>query len=181
MGLDITYGAKAKKIDCVFDASGEPIDPVTREEIGGRWYRACINPDFPGRADELDDDAIYEFDGEVGRFRAGSYGGYNVWRDELARLAGYPETRYRSDYSDRDELRYDAGAWEATEGPFWELINFADNEGDIGAAVSAKLAKDFADFQSKADSWGDEYWRERYANWRKAFETAADGGFVIFH
>lgn len=32
-----------------------------------------------------------------------------------------------------------------------------------------------------ADAWGDEYWRERYAYWRQAFEMAADGGAVDFH
>ena len=57
--------------------------------------------------------------------------------NELATLAGY---------AGADD------AWERTDGPFWELINFSDCEGVIGPKTSAKLAGDFAAFQEKADA-----------------------------
>lgn len=67
------------------------------------------------------------------------------------------------------------------EGPFWELISFSDCDGIIGPLVSAKLAQDFGDFQPAADDHPDQHFRDMYARWRTAFETAADTGFVDFH
>lgn len=177
MGLDITSYRKLKKIECVFDEDGEPIDPTTRYPLDYS-LRAYINQDFPGRADDIEHKGVYEARESFG-FRAGSYGGYNSWRDSLAELAGYQPAPYTI-YGNTAQ-RHDAGAWAAESGPFWELINFSDCEGIIGAAVSAKLAADFATFQEKANAHADEWFRAKYADWRKAFEMAADGGAVHFH
>lgn len=49
MGLDVVAYKRIKKIDAVFDADGEPINPVTRESIDYD-LRAYLNDDFPGRA-----------------------------------------------------------------------------------------------------------------------------------
>jgi hypothetical protein len=177
MGLDITAYRKITKIDAVFDADGEPIDPATREPIDYDM-RAYVNDDFPGRADEIEDRAIYKAEDSMG-FRAGSYGGYNGWRNSLAKLAGYPLGQYEQ--YDRKWDSYCVACWEGKEGPFSELIHFSDCEGVIGASVAAKLAKDFADFQEAADGVDDDYFILKYAEWRKAFEMAADGGAVSFH
>jgi len=177
MGLYITAYRKLTKIDAVFDADGEPIDPKTRESIDYDFH-AYLNPDFHGRADDIEDRAIYSAQDSF-RLRAGSYGGYNRWREQLAKVAGYPATDYEQ-YG-RTTKRHDAGAWDADSGPFWELINFSDCEGVIGSAVSAKLAKDFAEFQQAADLVEDEYFRSKYSEWREAFEMASDAGAVHFH
>lgn len=176
MGLDITAHRKMQKIDCVFDADGEPIDLTTREgvEYDSRPY---VNPDFPGRQGRIEDRAVYKSDEDF-RFRAGSYSGYNCWRDDLAKMAGWPLGSYEQ-YG-REWSSHAASAWAASEGPFLELIWFSDCEGVIGAEVSAKLAKDFAEYQSKADAHPEEYFRAKYAEWRKAFEMASDDGAVIF-
>lgn len=176
MGLDITYYRNLAKLDCVFDADGEPIDAGTRQPLEDA-HRLYLNPDFPKQADGID--GMYSGEAVEG-FRAGSYSGYNQWREQLAELAGYPATDH--DSYGRTRKRHDAGAWAAESGPFHELIHFSDCEGTIGPETSAKLAKDFADFQQRADSFGDDYWREKYAAWRKAFETAArENGAVSFH
>jgi len=175
MSLDITAYRQIKAIDCVFDEDGEPIDPTTREEIDYD-FRAYINSDFPGRADDVRGGAIYSSQDSTG-FRIG-YGGYNHWRNELARIAGFPETDFERYGS--VEKRHDAGAWAATEGPFWELILFSDCEGVIGSAVAKKLAADFVQYQEQADK-EDEHFRNWYATWREAFDMAADGGAVSFH
>jgi hypothetical protein len=99
---------------------------------------------------------------ETHRFRAGSYGGYNDWRADLQKQFN-PE---------RDP-----------DGPFYELIWFADNEGDIGPEAAADLLKDF---EQHADAYAPDgdilgYWCENYANWTRAFRLAADGGLVDFH
>jgi len=171
MGLDITYYSNLKKIDCAFDDDGEPIGVID-------YFQAYVNPDFPGRADEIENKAVYSYDESDG-FRAGSYSGYNAWRESLAKLAGYPEI-------DTEKIgipckRHDAGAWKAASGPFWEMIYFSDCEGVIGAAVSAKLADDFAKFQPLADSHPEEWFRNLYAQWFTAFNVASNSGAVSFH
>lgn len=57
----------------------------------------------------------------------------------------------------------------------------SDCEGVIGPEVSAKLVKDFADFDERAKTRGGKYFYALYCDWRKAFEMAADGGAVSFH
>lgn len=169
MGLDITAHRQIKKLegierhDDAYDAGG---------------FVAYANDDFPGRAEGVEDRGAY-IGTEEHDFRAGSYSGYNNWREQLAVLAGYP-----ADETADDRHRHSRAAFAASEGPFWELINFSDCEGVIGPVVSAKLAKDFADHQAKADAVEGpdaDWFKSAYANWRKAFEMAADGGCVDFH
>jgi hypothetical protein len=72
--------------------------------------------------------------------------------------------------------------WENhSTGPFYELINFFDNEGTLGPVVAAKLAKDFADHRSKAEQVEDVFFVESYREWDKAFQMAAKQGAVEFH
>jgi hypothetical protein len=94
-------------------------------------------------------------------FRAGSYGGYNAWRADLQRQF--------------NPLRN-------ADGPFYELIWFADNEGCIGPEAAKDL---LADFREHADRYApgeyEDYFRQKYQDWTTAFELAADGGLVDFH
>lgn len=134
---------------------------------------------FAPRGEGLDLDAVYEYADTFG-FRAGSYSGYNDWREQLAKLAGYPAAPHK-DYDGKIVQRHAQGAWDALAGPFWELINFADNEGTIGPVLAKKLARDFAMFENDADATGDAWFIARYADWKRAFEMASDGGAVEFH
>ena len=153
MGLDITAHRNLQR---------EADQTKARDDYE---IRIWINPDFPGRCDDVAE-GFYTSEEEFD-FRAGSYGWYNAWRDMLARLAGHSEAR--------DVWR------DKKPGPFTELISFSDCEGTIGTAVSAKLAKDFADYQHAADNHPNEFFREKYNVWRKAFELAAQNGAVQFH
>ena len=136
---------------------GEDLEALSNEE------------DFRERSDGLAD-GLYKTSGKRDHFRAGSYGGYNEWRRELAQLVGVSARWLWSTAPDDERAR-------AT--PFYELINFSDCNGFIGPATSAKLAKDFAAWQEKAGTTG--YFAEKYAAWRAAFELAANGGVVQFH
>lgn len=164
MGLDITAYSKLSKAgaDIALDEFGEPED-----EDG--FVQPFANTHYPERLEGLEDGAFYAFDHSM-RFRAGSYGTYGSWRNTLARLAGFTSSQQ---------------AWDADGGAFWELIAFSDCEGDIGPVVSAKLAKDFADFEERArffNSGDDDNWfYQKYTDWKNAFELAADGGMVSFH
>jgi hypothetical protein len=105
-------------------------------------------------------------DTETHQFRAGSYGGYNQWRADL-------------------QEQFNPGT--DPDGPFYELIYFADNEGCIGPDAAKDL---LADFREHAEQYNPGHesegvWRERcfekYRDWTRAFELAADGGLVYFH
>jgi hypothetical protein len=167
MGLDITaYRKLTPAPDAKVDEDGCPVDDAV--------WRAYRNPNFRGRDAGLVGD-LFTYESSFS-FHAGSYGGYNAWREELAQLAGYEpvlDTRYRPN------PQASIGALSASGGPFWELICFADNEGVIGPEVSAKLAGNFAEYAERAGEHG--YFAEKYRDWRKAFEMAAGGGAVDFH
>lgn len=112
----------------------------------------------------------YAVDGQRTYFRAGSYSGYNEWREQLCRaaLGVFPRA-----------------IWDDPEGfagkPFVELINFADNEGSIGPKTSAKLLTDFEQYPDLPSLVGDDYFERKYSAWRDAFALASDDGFVVFH
>lgn len=180
MGLDVTAYENLKKIDCVFNSDGEPIDAQTREVIDCSYYQPKVNYDFEGREEGIDNKAIYSFDKYLHEISIG-YGRYNNWRNELAKLAGYPAIPVDRYGVGNPQLRHDQSAWEYDSGPFYELINFSDCEGVIGPVVSNKLANDFADHQNKADAHPDEYFKQIYSAFRHAFELASNNGAVDFH
>lgn len=166
MGLDITAYRQLKPAPDAPMEDGQPVE----------WDKYFAPPqsiinwtetNWPGRTAGLSA-GIYSF-AESYDFRAGSYGGYGTFRRTLCQLAGNPSI---------DSL------WESEKpnGPFVELLNFADNEGVIGPEVAAKLAQDFATHEDNILAKApDDYFRGKYRDWRKAFEMAADGGAVDFH
>lgn len=160
MGLDIRAYSNLKNGVARQDNSDSDDDDFEDSDL----IQLYDNVHFPGRAEGIDCNLAYEYDDSMG-FRAGSYSGYGHWRHQLAQLAGYDGAE---------------DAWKKINGPFWELINFSDCEGTIGPVVSAKLAKDFADFQEKADAHQDKYFRSSYEYWRTAFEMAKENGAVCF-
>lgn len=171
MGLDATaYGRLTLVENPILDEDGCP---------EGAQVRFWENPDFPGRLEGIQGSpAVYSY--EVGEpCFSGGYGGYNRWREELAKLAGYPATAM--EHYGKVEMRHDHGAWAASAGPFYELINFSDCDGTLGPVVCAKLAADFAAHQAAADAHENEYFRATYAKWRAGFDMAADGGAIRFH
>lgn len=162
MGLDITAYEKVTKV------SQE--QELTYKEDAHVW----INNDFSSH-DELEEGVKYKREGKELKFRAGSYSGYGAWRRQLAKIIG----------QDINHI------WENPHSyyPFVELINFSDCEGTIGPQTSAKLAKDFQEWDERAREFGKEEnhplpewgFYVRYKKWREAFELAANTGAVCFH
>lgn len=161
MGLDISAYSKLKFVKC---EDGDDCWP--------KHERLYPNPDFPAQADGLKE-GCYERDADGGEidFRAGSYSGYSAWRDSLAHFAGFPGVRSWTE----ETLKENAGK------PFIELLYFSDCEGTIGPKTSAKLAADFAAHEKRAEKEMDTYEFDKYQDWKRAFEIAADGGAVCFH
>lgn len=181
MGLDIIYLSGLTPYTGALDKHGDPEDEST--------IHLYENPDFPGRAEGVPD-GHYKYESRE-HFRAGGYGWYNAWRNDLAKMAGYPEASGEIPGvfgGTRTHTGHDVGAWHSGGGPFFELIHFSDCEGTIGPAVSKKLADDFAKYQEAADSFigtHDDgkpggYFAKTYAEFRKAFEVASNNGAVDF-
>lgn len=129
MGLDIHACSSVKLYEGPFNEDGTPED----DDEPRLLYNM---PPFVGRAPDILNDTYYWVEGDTW-FAGMPYSTYNRWRSALARMAGYD--------SDQD-------CWEQSAGPFWELINFADNEGCISSSIAAKLADDFERFRPQAEA-----------------------------
>lgn len=99
---------------------------------------------------------------ETHGFRAGSYSGYSQWRADL-------------------QEQFNPGR--DPDGPFYELIWFADNEGTIGPDAARDLMVDFEQHAAGYNPPGGwaEYGQSKYADWMHAFTLASDHGLVAFH
>jgi len=173
MGLDITYyKGVVKNENPKMDEYGYP---------EGETFKVWENPSFPGRSHPLIDGAFYDYnsdDNHCDSFYCG-YGAHYRFRDNLAELAGYPEATSNDDRGDTGHHIY---VWQNPKpGPFYELIYFSDCEGIIGSDAATRLSKDFAQYQEKANQIDEEYFKELYSSWRKAFEYASESGAVLFH
>lgn len=171
MGLDISAYSNLEYIETIDIEEWEDRYWMRQDDMPFETVMAYHWIDeYADRATPIVENGVYKINGETHAFRAGSYIGYNIWREQLSFMATGLNPRTIWDNEDRYR-----GV------PFFELINFSDSEGIIGPTVAAKLAVDFAAYQEKADRHPDDYFRKKYADWRKAFELAADGGMVAFH
>lgn len=168
MGLDVSAYKNVKRLESFeADEYGEPKDVETVQvSIAG----------FKERAGNIVD-GYYTYEDEYG-FRVGSYSGYNNWRNELARLAGYKITKYTEMGQERE--CYAAGAWQSGSGAFWELINFSDCEGVLGTEVCKKLLADFIEYDERAKTFDSDFY-ERYKEWTEGMKYAAENGLFDFH
>jgi hypothetical protein len=163
MGLDISVYINVKEVpasEVELDSDGYPVK-------WDEYEKFYINPHFEGRAEPFKEDAFYKVespDPDIDFSR--SYGGYNTLREQLAELVNLNI--------------HDVWDETITDGPFVELINFSDCEGTIGTVVAAKLAKDFAQHQSKVNN-DNEYFVNFYNTLKEIFSIAAsNNGVVIF-
>lgn len=100
-----------------------------------------------------------------------SYSGHGQFREVLARVFYGKAPR---------DIWNDPEAY--ADRPFFELLQFADNEGTIGPLAAADLARDFAEGREQWDAALDvsEWDRRKYDEWAEAFEAAANDGLVRF-
>lgn len=181
MGLSITAFRKGRLVTGIdaYEPDGSPRDEVI-------VLRENVDDTFKGREEGIEIGAYWveQEDGMV--FHVGPCSSYGDWREMLARLAGYAAHPNPPGLSPSGADRaHSWTAWEAKEGPFWELINFSDCEGTIGPVAAAKLARDFAEWQVRMYSaslseTGPDF-LDHYGRFRRAFDLAAEGGAVTFH
>lgn len=164
MGLDITVFTNPKLI-----IEGTP---KADQDYDGWFVRG--NRDFPYHAVGLPE-GVYQ-DHESWGFRAGSYSGYNYYRNVLARAGMGADDKTVWD----NPVRY-------VNKPFYEQVNFSDCEGVIAGPMLKKLATDYKEnrlkFIQEASQVGDTEWLiQKYDEWAQAFEDAAkSNGFIVFH
>ena len=170
-GLDIVAYEGLKEIkEPVFDKEGIPI---------GKKLVQLSPVEFKERYPPLKPDAVYKYR-VVFDFRAGSYSGYNWWRNELAKLAGYEATLDEAPPGKEPSLRYDLTVWTKKAGPFWELIDFSDAEGVIGSTACLRVHKDFLRFAPAAAKHPEPDFRDSYRDWQKAFAMCSRQGAIVF-
>jgi hypothetical protein len=128
------------------------------------WLRTA---DFPENCTAFPE-GFYDAD-SVDHFRAGPYSYYNRLREAIAALV---KTTPDIVWSQPEKYR---------GSPFFEFINFSDCEGAIDYVVAEKLARDFAEFQEKAQKELSEMDYTKYRNFQDAFFLAAvSKGVVIY-
>jgi hypothetical protein len=161
MGLDISAYSKLKPV------------AHTNDALGDDTVRLMDNTNFPGRAAPFTDG--HHAYGEAMDVFSMGYTRYTRWREWLAKLAGYPALN-----TGAGAHPHSRGAWAQRDGPFWELINFADNEGTIGTVACVKLLKDFNEFEQRAmdNSSGPEF--DHYVDLHNGLRLAVDGGCLKF-
>ncbi|MBV8659352.1 MAG: hypothetical protein JO142_16135 [Burkholderiales bacterium] len=170
-GLDVTAYSGLRKVEHA---------KLNRDGLPVAKNQVKLSPiDFPERFANLQAGAVYQFDRQVD-FEAGSYSGFNIWRNELAKLGGYRAIKAKT-AENKTEIRYDAAAWQSKSGPFWELINFSDAEGVIGPVACKKLYADFVAFHSAAMADPMPGFKESYQDWENALKMASNNGALEFH
>lgn len=136
----------------------------------GHVVAYVIVPGFEPSLRGLLPDRCYLPTGESLGFQAGSYSGYNQWREALCQAAhGVPTA----------EIWRNPKKW--ADAPFFELLNFADNEGTIGPEAAADLYLDFVAQRVSVRPRLGEWEQEKYDDWSAAFEMAAGTGLVRFY
>lgn len=136
-------------------------------EQGHVWVSQTFIDSFPLSSEGLLE-GCYLTDGDTLDFRAGSYSGYNAWRETLCE---------RENGVSPAEVWKEPVVWK--DAAFFELINFSDCEGTIGPLACARLAQDFKEARYRIPS-GDEWFDRLYETWAEAFELAANTGLVDF-
>ncbi len=171
MGLDITAYKNTKVIDYlpeVEDWEDKYYGCIDMPE-NTAYIDNCLANHFPEWAEGLEFGAEYQYE-DCYCFCAGSYSGYNYWRNWLSlTVLGISAATV---WANKELYQ---------EKPFYRLINFSDCEGVIGPIHSAKLAEDLKEHQSSIDELKCEQWlKDKYANWKRAFEHASENGYVDF-
>lgn len=178
MGLDITAYEHVTLVEAI---TGEKLKEMKWEhplyDRDDHEFLYVVYEDHRERFDDLVE-GFYKPSGAVLRFRAGSYGGYNHWREKLAKMIG---TTPQDLWNENDSAA-------ARSTPFYELICFSDCDGVIGPKTSAKLYADFKEHRNKAGKApesgyhdDDTYFASLYVQWMNAFDLASRGGVVRFH
>jgi hypothetical protein len=171
MGLDITAYEK-------LEASYETVEDIEEGTAGYSLY-THKETEFENSSTGLLLDTYYDSTGEEYGFRAGSYGGYNQWRNQLSFIVNniYANDLYK-EYQTFERIQEEGFKMA-------ELIYFSDCDGYIGPEVCQKLYVEFRDNEQFAKDYAeqsnDEHFYVVYKDFLEAFKIVGDAGAVSFH
>jgi hypothetical protein len=156
MGLDISVYTNIRKAT---------LDEIKEGEYS--FIAFVINDSWKNRIKNLEYDTEYVGESQDAGISYG-YGSHSRFRDKLTKVTEM-DLEWRNKTSDKPS-------------PFYELINFADNEGCLDWECSQKLYNDFVQQKDKAFEMfsEDENFIYNYEVWLKTFEIAKEKGVVVF-
>ena len=130
--------------------------------VSERWNHKIRNLDLNARyTGDVADESI-----------SCAYGYHSRFRESLIKLIG------------RDDLLKEDGTinWAILPCgiPFYDFIDFADNEGCLDWETSKHIYNDFKNFESKAKDFYNDFQFDFYQKWLNIFKTAQNKGVVVF-
>lgn len=104
-----------------------------------------------------------------------SYSTHNRFREHLLQIIGRNDLLLKDGKIDWVQLEKE------TEIPFYELINFADNEGCLDFEISNILYKNFIEWRDKAIKYfeKDDYFASKYLDWVNVFKDGKETNNVV--
>ena len=154
MGLDITAYKNIRIRELTKDEEGEYY-------FSNSGFKQSNMPNLENKEIQIEFDDGFDF-------RAGSYGGYNRFRNQLC-LASNNISADELWKSENENLKF-----------YW-LINFTDCDGYIGTDYCKILYDEFVKYEKEIKLSLDEYYYQTYDNFKEAFRLGADNGLVSFH
>ena len=104
-----------------------------------------------------------------------SYGFHGLFRGFLLEIAGRPDLLCSDEKVDYDKIYKEKSL------PFFDLIDFADNEGCLDWEASEKILVDFELYSEKASQSDNAVMSERYVKWHDVFRAAVEHkGVIVF-
>lgn len=173
MGLVITAYSNACLTSAAVYVEGDGIvDAVTKDPTHLNYVAPYVNPDFPGRADEISSRSVYQYERQSIAFK-GSYSTYSRFRDNLAKFAGAPDAQW---YWDHDP----------TIMPFYDMIQFSDCEGTLGKLSCERLLRGFEYLQPRLNRLNmpfeeAEEFRKQYLDIMNGLRVAVCNGFLTYN
>ena len=144
---------------------------LAENEEDADFIAYVIHEDWKHKIKNLEEGKAYTGD-IVYRGVSYAYSSHNRFREKLIKLIN------REDLLDSEgKIKW---AELPSEIPFYDLINFADNEGCLDWEVSSTIYNDFEKFNEKAKSEMNEYDYSKYKTWLETFKVAKNDGVVVF-
>lgn len=169
MGLDITVYKNVKPL--IKDGEhvhGDYDRDLLEEEFSDLYMFTAfvITPEWNDRIKNFNIDYYY-YGEPVYEFGYG-YSYHSNFRNKLGLLVGLADGEWLDITNDK---------------PFFEICQFADNEGVMDFECAAELYKDFLEYKEKAyELYADDEWLlRRYEDWLEATRLAKEDGAIDFH
>lgn len=143
---------------------------IAKDEENYDFQAYVIDKEWRHKIKNLEYDAYYNGDATF-RGVSYAYSSHSRFREALIKLIS------RNDLLDSDgEIKWDILP---NDVPFYDFINFADNEGCLDWEVSGKIYLDFEKYKDKANATMTEPQYEIYHLWLSTFKHASENSGVV--